>query len=268
MNISILGCGWLGLPLAKRLIQQEHVVKGSTTGREKILSLQQEGIIPYQIKILAEGVQGDLTAFLSETELAIIDIPLGLRSDPEANFVGRVERLKVYLEKSPVKYVLFVSATSIYEDSEKFPVYTENDLPNGVAENSRQLLASEKILNSSPQFSNTVLRFGGLIGPGRHPVKYLAGRSGLKDPGAPVNLIHLEDCLGIIETIIEKEAWGNIFNAVYPEHPFKGDYYTRIAKEKELALPKFDPTVPSKGKIIKSVKVEDELGYKFSRGIY
>jgi len=34
-QISILGCGWLGLPLAKAILENEFSVKGSTTSREK-----------------------------------------------------------------------------------------------------------------------------------------------------------------------------------------------------------------------------------------
>lgn len=30
-TISILGCGWLGLPLAKKLVENQWIVNGSTT---------------------------------------------------------------------------------------------------------------------------------------------------------------------------------------------------------------------------------------------
>jgi len=32
-RISILGTGWLGLPLAKALTEEGHILKGSTTSR-------------------------------------------------------------------------------------------------------------------------------------------------------------------------------------------------------------------------------------------
>ena len=35
-KIGIIGCGWLGLPLAKELISNNHKVKGSTTTEEKL----------------------------------------------------------------------------------------------------------------------------------------------------------------------------------------------------------------------------------------
>ena len=268
MNISLLGCGWLGLPLAKKLLEEGHSVKGSTTSMEKVSKLSEEGLIPYRIQLFAEGVQGDLSAFLEDSDLLIIDIPPGLRSDPEANFIGKIGRLKDFIEKSGVKKVLFVSATSVYEDTEEFPVYTEDDSLNGTAENSRQLKSAENELKNSEQYETTIVRFGGLFGPGRHPVTYLSGRKNIKDPKAPVNLIHLEDCIGIISKIIEKEAWGVTFNAVYPEHPTKEGYYSRIAAEKNLAIPEFDLEKVSKGKIIGSVTLEEVLGYSFQQGIY
>lgn len=268
MKISLLGCGWLGLPLSQKLLENGHIIKGSTTSIEKLSKLSEAGLIPYRIMLFAEGVQGDLSAFLEDSELLIIDIPPGLRSDPEANFIGKIGRLKDYIEKSSIKKVLFVSATSVYEDAEEFPVYTEDDSPNGTAENSIQLKSAEKELKSSEQYETTIVRFGGLFGPGRHPVNFLSGKKNVKDPNAPINLIHLDDCNGIIAEIIEKEAWGVTINAVYPDHPTKEVYYSRIAEEKNLATPEFDHKNVSKGKHIESVALEEVLDYSFQEGIY
>ncbi len=267
MNISILGCGWLGLPLANKFTEAGHKVKGSTTSRDKINLLSSEGIIPYQIQLFEEGVQGDMTSFLKDSEVLIIDIPPGLRKDPDTNFVGKIERLKYYIEKSDIEKVLFVSATSVFKDGNEFPVYTEEDAANGIAENSIQLKEAEMLLKDSERYVTSIIRFGGLIGPGRHPVNYLSGKSDLKDPEGPVNLIHLEDCIGIIAAILEKEAWGETFHGVYPDHPTRKDYYTRAAKEKGLASMDFSTDSISQGKIVNSVKIEEILGYQCNTAI-
>ena len=34
--IGILGCGWLGLPLAQQLVEDGHIVRGSTTQNSKL----------------------------------------------------------------------------------------------------------------------------------------------------------------------------------------------------------------------------------------
>ncbi len=266
MNISILGCGWLGLPLAKRLLEEGHTVKGSTTGRDNMSRLTTEGIIPYLIKVFEEGVQGDMTSFLNEAEILIIDIPPGTRKDPEVNFTGKIGRVKEYLERSTVKHVIFISSTSVYEDAEDFPEYTEEDSANGTAPNSTQLRGAENFLRKGEDYTLTVIRFGGLYGPGRHPVKYLAGRKDISNPDAPVNLIHLEDCIGIINAIIESGKSG-VFHGVHPIHPTKEEYYTAIAGARNLPAPEFEHLNTSKGKLIKSIRVEEELGYIFSKSL-
>ncbi|RUA14157.1 MAG: short-chain dehydrogenase, partial [Flavobacteriia bacterium] len=46
-SIGVLGCGWLGLPLAQRLVESGFEVHGTTTSIEKVQQLQRLGIVPY-----------------------------------------------------------------------------------------------------------------------------------------------------------------------------------------------------------------------------
>ncbi len=266
MNISILGSGWLGLPLAKDLLNKGHIIKGTTTTLENLQLLTAEGIIPYQIKLFEEGVQGDISSFLNDSEILIIDIPPGLRKDPTENFIAKIGRLKDQVDRSPLRHLIFVSSTSVFEDREDMPVYTEDDEPNGTQVNSVQLKGTEKLIFSE-NYLTSIIRFGGLYGPGRHPVNYLSGRKNIKNPGAPVNLIHRDDCIGLINGVLGSGLSG-IFHGVNPEHPLKGEYYKAIALAKNLAIPQFDQSIPSKGKIISSVRVKDELEYTFAKGLY
>lgn len=267
MNIAILGCGWLGWPLGQSLVEKGHYVKGSTTTNNKMQKLRDQQVTPYLMKVYAEGIQGDITSFLAEMEVLVINIPPGLRSDPKANFVGKIGRLVPYIEKSPVEKVIFVSSTSVYADAEDFPVYTEEDAANGTSEAAKQLIAAEKMLTENENFKAEILRFGGLMGPGRHPVNYLTHKSGIRNPKAPVNLIHLDDCIAIIEKLAEKEGAGGILNAAYPEHPSKEEYYTRVAQERNLKVPEFDQNQPSLGKIISAEKLQKVLDYEFKTEI-
>ena len=45
-KMAILGCGWLGLPLAKYFTSKGYIVKGSTTSIEKIEILKSFSIEP------------------------------------------------------------------------------------------------------------------------------------------------------------------------------------------------------------------------------
>ena len=67
-KVSVLGCGWLGKPLAIELIKNGHAVKGSTTTNEKINELKENGIEPYLIDI---NELGDISDFLNSSVLVI-----------------------------------------------------------------------------------------------------------------------------------------------------------------------------------------------------
>ena len=249
------------------LISEGISVKGSTTSAEKLPILKAAGIQPFQLKVTPKGIEGDPEGFLDLTEVLIVDFPPGLRKDPQLDYSGAIQELAEVIEKSGVKKVIFVSSISVYEETDAFPIYTEDTAPNASSASGKEIISAEKILLENAFFDTTVIRFGGLIGAGRHPVKYLAGRSGLANPLGPVNLIHLKDCLQVIIKVLEKDIFGEVYNAVYPLNPPREKYYTEKAREAGLELPQFDHSKPSTGKVISASKVMRELGVEFSYGI-
>jgi nucleoside-diphosphate-sugar epimerase len=273
--ISILGCGWFGLPLAKSLLSKGYNVKGSTTSATKLKTLKEAEIIPFQIQLNEQEIIGNVSAFLHETDVLIIAIPPGLRkeilSSEEMTFMNKMKTLIPYIEKSGIQKVLFVSSTSVYGD--RFPIveYTESTQTHPDTESGRQLVLSEKLLQSNIHFKTTVIRFGGLLGEDRHPIKFLAGRTQIENPDGPVNLIQKEDCIGIIIKALDfacKDKWGETFNAVAPQHPTRKTYYQKKAQQFNLPLPNFVEDTKSKGKIISSKKVETILDYSFQKEIW
>lgn len=271
-KISILGIGWLGFPLAKKLIEFGYEVKGSTTSESKLEHLKSNSIQPFQIELSEKEIKGNIEAFLNDSEFLIIDIPPKLRSNPTENFVEKIKLLTSYIEKSTVKNVLFVSSTGVYADVFPIAEIDENSIPNPDSESGKQLLQAEEILLSNGNFQTIILRFGGLIGEDRHPIKFLAGKTNVENPDAPINMIHQEDCIGVICEMLKQAQSDNlvtnsIFNAVAPQHPTRNDYYTKKALELNLPLPTFAENSESKGKIISSEKLEKILRYSFQKEI-
>lgn len=262
-QISIIGCGWLGLPLAKQLIENGYFVKGSTTSVEKLALLKSVGIEPYSLNISEHAVEGNMNDVLHLSDIVIINIPPGLRKHTDANFVKRMRNLIPYLETSTVSKVLFVSSTSVYADEISIPIITEQSPTHPETDSSKQLLEVEALLQKNPHFKTTCVRFGGLIGDDRHPTNSLAGKTQLKHPDAPVNLIHQQDAIKSIIHIIENNAWKEIFNVVNPSHPTRKIYYTEQCIKRDLPVPQFEETQYSKGKIISSEKLQNTLNYKF-----
>ncbi len=260
-QISILGCGWLGTPLATTLIQKGFSVNGSTTSENKMSELENLGIVPYLINLSENGIEGKVNDFLKNSETLVINIPPKLRGENKESFVAKIEQLVPYIEKSAVANVIFISSTSVYGDNNA--VVNEATPPSPTTESGRQLVACEILLQNNKKFQITVLRFGGLIGGDRHPGKYLASKKNVENPAGPINLIHQTDCIGIILKIIELDVRNDVFNAVAPDHPTRKEYYTAHALANHLAPPSFDDHIASSGKIVDSSKLIKNLNYQF-----
>ena len=260
-QISILGCGWLGLPLAKSLLQNGFLIKGSTTSLEKISLLESEGITPYLVRLEEQQISASVADFLAHSQILIINIPPKLRGGSTENFVAKITTLLPFIENSTVEKVLFVSSTSVYGEDNEF--VTEASVLNPDTEGGRQLAIVENVLQKNSRFQTTILRFGGLISDDRNPVRFLSGRVNIENPDTPINLIHQDDCIGIIEKIIALNSWDETYNAVAPFHPTRQEYYTQKATELNLALPKFAALNTIVGKTILNNKVIEVLDYSF-----
>ncbi len=264
-QISILGCGWLGLPLAEHLIKLQYQIKGSTTSIQKLTNLSSKGVLGTVIVLKEENIEGDIVSFLEKSEILIIDIPPKLRGLVKENFVTKIAQLIPYIIQSEIKKVIFISSTSVYGDSNT--IVTEMSATNPDTEAGIQLLEIESELKSHTEFETTIIRFSGLIGDDRHPIKSLSGKTNIENPDAPVNLVHLNDCIGIITKIIQGNIFGKTYNVAYPFHPSRINYYTTKAQSLGLPLPLFSGEKLSVGKTISSEKLIKELSYDFTTAI-
>jgi nucleoside-diphosphate-sugar epimerase len=261
-----MGCGWLGFPLAKFLVEKGYSVRGTTTDKNKVPHLEASGIEPYLISLEENEIKGPVKSFLNGMEAIVINIPPGLRGGENSNYVQKIKMLHEQIRPLGVRKVIFVSSTSVY--GAVSGNVTEETPPMPASESGRQLLQVEDLFSKDENLKSTIVRFGGLIGPERHPVRFLSGRKGLKNGHHPVNLIHLEDCLSLLITILEKDWWGCIFNGVFPEHPLKQDYYRVEAEKKGLQPPGYsDESGPLPGKTVDSTALATR-GFTFSKGIW
>ncbi|MDP5061803.1 MAG: SDR family oxidoreductase [Maribacter sp.] len=240
-KIGVIGCGWLGLPLAESLIASGYTVNGTSTSDEKISVLKAKGITPFKIALSENEIKGDIDAFLDSVSVLVINIPPKLRGKgPKESYITKITLLHQAIKKSTVKNIIFASSTAVYGDIEG--TVTEKTAPQPNTESGTQLVQCEELLKNDKALNTTMIRFGGLIGPNRHPVTMLSGRENLSGGDAPVNLIHLDDCIGIIKSIIARNHYNDVLNAVYPEHPSKKEYYTQQAEKRGIPAPEYTAT--------------------------
>ena len=255
MKISILGCGWLGLPLGKYLVENGHSVKGSTTSESKLSLLSEIGIEPFLLSFSPQIEGNNIDNFLN-SEILIICIPPRAGKFGEDFHVQQIESLLEYLSSSTIKSIIYTSSTSVYPDLNR--EMTEDD---EVIEN-HALIKVENLLKNLPQ-NVTILRCGGLMGGERIPAKYFAGKI-INTGKIPVNYVHQEDVVRIITMILEQEFWNETFNVVSPEHPIREEIYLRNCEEFGFEKPIFEESLEEiQFKIISPQKLIQQTGYGF-----
>jgi nucleoside-diphosphate-sugar epimerase len=259
-RIAIIGAGWLGKPLAARLLALHYPLTVSCSGVEKRDSLRESGIPAVQA-ILAEEPQGDWHTLLSGKDIAICLLPPNRGNHAETAFAQQIKQLLNLLEQHQVPKLIFISSTSIYHKTNQQLSETAPLDPHS------SVYLAEQVIAANQTITSTVLRFSGLISHDRNPTTTLSKKSSqghIVTAGlSPVNLIHRNDCIGIIEQIIVQECWGEVFNACCDCHPSRQQFYQLNAQQLEIAEPQFSPDDSQPACIIDNAKLTQRLNYHF-----
>lgn len=262
LTISILGCGWLGLPLGKHLAEKGFIVKGSVVSEAMFPALEQAGITPCLLRLSPELTGTNIESFFS-CEVLIVSFPPERRADIEEYHQAQIQYLIEHIIKYKIRKVLFVSSTSVYPDVNREVYEHEKLIP--AKGSGRALKLAEETLFGEQKFATTVLRFGGLIGYDRLPNKYLTAKADVANADVPLNLIHRDDCIEIIYQLIRQDVWGEVFNACANKHPLRRDYYYQAAIQAGFMPPSFSShsAGTSTYKIVNSEKLKTVLEYSF-----
>ncbi len=258
-TINLLGCGWLGFPLALDLISEGFAVKGSTTSPEKTGQFRDAGIDPILVQFDHFHPEPDLSELL-DADILIVSVPPGRRTaeGPE-NYRKMGSMLTERLMGSRVSKLIFISSTSVYSDNNS--VLNESSEISPETASGKVIAEVEKKLLGLP-IQVIVLRLAGLFGPGRSPGRFFAGKTNIPNGLAPVNMIHLEEAIALIKMLINSDTAKGVYIGCTPSHPTKEEFYTLAAQTDNLTVPHFIPEKLS-WKIVESERLEKELGFSF-----
>lgn len=233
-QISILGCGWLGTPLAEQLLKRNYVIKGSTTSLSKMNMLEDLNIKPYHIDLYHDNLEY-LDYFLKGSELLIITIP-PIREETQPTYAENFKKLVPYIKKHNIKQVIMTSSISVYAPSTEIISELSNSLSNEPT--AKQIIEAENVLLCDSKINACILRLGGLFSEERKPVNYIVKKDVLDNPDLPISMVHLEDILAFTIAIIEKGFNSNcIYNIVSPNYKSRKDYYQKEADKHNTILP-------------------------------
>lgn len=261
-TISILGCGWLGLPLGEKLVNEGYAVKGSTTRKEKSFFLYNKGIEPF-ILSFNPVLKGRFAQDFFDTDILIVNIPPSFpRKGDASDFLKRIENIISHIKAAKISNVIFTSSTSVYGNQDE--LITESTETQPVTNRAKALVTAENMFINEKKIKPNILRIGGMVGENRHPGKFFSPERGKQKGGlTPINLIHQTDVINIIVGLIKENKWGSIFNVVADTHPTKKQFYTFATLALELSPTIFIKEGSFPNRIISNKKIKRVLRYKF-----
>ncbi len=249
-SIVLWGVGWLGIPLAQSLQKARNSVWCITRNEEKKAFLASHGIHASTLEVFQQN--GPL---VSTCSTFIIALPPTKDSD-------FLEQMKKTVQLLPANaHLIYTSSIGVY-----LPTSGLVD-ENSPIDETHAVAQFEKIISVAKSDNLTILRLGGLIGPKRHPVHFLAKRNQNVNPDQVVNLVHQEDVIRVIKAMVQTPFFG-VFNVCSSEHSTRIDYYNQAAEAVGLGPILFEKSNSEKGKIVDSSKLVRLFPNTFSVSIY
>tara|TARA_R110000744_G_scaffold74391_2_gene148601 strand:+ start:2565 stop:3440 length:876 start_codon:yes stop_codon:yes gene_type:complete len=272
MSASIIGCGWLGQALAQRLLASNIDIMASYQSPQTGERLSALNIPATQLSLpLVDDVLSinhldntlGVDPRLFQQNVLIIAIPPQLKKG-RLDYPLKVQQLVHLAELGKTQHIILLNSTAIYNGLVgRVDETNELDL---TAEKVDSLLAAEQAVKN---FSKRVhiLRLAGLVGPNRHPGKFLQAKRIFENASAAVNLVHQTDVVNILEKLIHlnsAQSKQNIYNVVSHTDSNRQRYYQVAAQALSLPVPKFAVEQQQNfGKKIIGETLRRELSYDY-----
>jgi nucleoside-diphosphate-sugar epimerase len=235
MRTLIIGCGYLGLRVARHWIAAGHHVSAVTRSQERVEKLRTAGIEP----IVADVMSRESLRALPSADVLLYAVGYDRHAGHGRRAVY-VDGLENVLREAAgrVGRLVYISSTSVYGQTngewvnEESPCDPQND-------NGRACLDAEQVVwrhfssnDAGPKPAN-VLRLSGLYGPGRLIARVeslLSGEPIGGNPDAWLNLIHVEDAAQAVVACAERGT-PRVTYLISDDRPAtRREYYTRLAE--------------------------------------
>lgn len=222
MNITILGCGYVGTAVAQYWNQTLGLfVTATTTTPERVATLE---TVANRVEVVKGDDPEKLLSLLQNQDVVLLSVGAKGANVYQETYLKTAETLASILPQLPqLKQLIYTGSYSVYGDREG--QWVDESTPiNPTSENAKILWETEQtLLNAAnPNLKVCIFRLGGIYGPGRELVKIWGRFAGTSRPGDGsdiTNWIHLDDIVGAIE-FARKHQLDGIYNLV------DSSYYT------------------------------------------
>ncbi|ARJ43149.1 NAD(P)-dependent oxidoreductase [Pantoea alhagi] len=261
-KVAIVGLGWLGMPLATALTARGWQVSGSKTTPDGVEAARMCGIACCELRLTPElACDADELEALLSVDALVVTLPASRTAEGGENYQRAVQNLVDSALAFNVPRIIFTSSTSVYGNGTG--VMKEHSPLQPVTVAGKTLAELENWLHDLPGTSVDILRLAGLVGPQRHPGRFLAGKTDVPDGELGVNLVHLDDVVAAITLLLQTPKGGHIYNLSAPAHPAREQFYRAAAQQLGLTPPTFAAAGNKQGKIVDGSKICDELGFEY-----
>lgn len=240
-RVLIVGCGYVGLALGRRLVAAGHRVFGMRRSSEGLAAVVAAGIEP---------VRGDVTQPTFPQNLpGPFDWVVNVASSSRG---GAADYREVYLRGNRnlvdtfagtgLERLVYTSSTSVYGQADG-AIVTEDSPAEPQEETGRVLLEAEQVLLEafrSTRFPSVILRASGIYGPGRGYLfrQFVQGEARQTGDGSRcLNMIHREDLAGAIHHCLEHGPDGAVLNATDDCPATELEFFTWLAGQLGRPLP-------------------------------
>jgi nucleoside-diphosphate-sugar epimerase len=228
----IVGCGYIGLQVAKLWIESGDVIYATSRSHERCQSLQALGIRP-----ICWNWYTDPAALLSviDCELDTILVAVSHAAvegvDPRETHTLGLDRLGAVSQLNGADWI-YLSTTGVFAETQSGEVLDESAVVSPKRPGSIAAWAGEQWMNENRPTQSVVLRPAGIYGPERVP-NWRAVRDSVPlqmDPASYLNLIHGLDLARAIEYVSNHEMSYRLYCLSDNRPVTRSEYYQFIAK--------------------------------------
>ncbi len=233
----LIGCGYIGLPLALRLREKGCAISAWVHSAASAATLAEYAFH----RVLTGSVADDAawSAAADDYDLVIHCASSG-RGGEAAYEEVFLQGARMMSERLPRARKLFVSSTSVYGQTEG-EIVTEESSAEPATVTGRILREAEKVALAS---GATVVRSTGIYGPNRGVLfeKFRRGEAVIEGDGLRwINQIHQRDLVAALAHLIEADAPGEIYDASDDTPVTLRDYYAWCSEFLRKPMPPYGP---------------------------
>lgn len=237
-SLLVVGCGYLGLRVARRFRDAGKVVHAMTRWADRAASFRESGFEPVVADITAPETLEQLPA--TDAVLIAVGYDRGSGKSIGEVYVQGVEHLLARLPET-VKRLIYISSTGVYGQSDGSWV-DESSVCEPVREGGRACLEAEHRIEAS-RFADRaiILRLAGIYGPGRIPSRAAIERGEpLEVPvDGYLNLIHVEDAASVVLACIDFARAPRTWLVSDGQPVLRREYYAEVARILHAPPPQF-----------------------------